>query len=104
MEIKEYSTPDGDYIVEIRCSYKHGDMARMFERNKDYQDVPLVILFNMGVDMPILTEEGQKGRVLGMLKMLRVGMQEVVQQIGGMVGAKLKGPPTPPTVGGRIVV
>ena len=92
MEIKEFNI-DGDYIVEIRCSYKKGDMARMFERNKDRSDVPLAILYNMGLDMPLLTEQGQKNRVMAMLKMVRIGMQEVVIAIGGMVGAKLKGVP-----------
>ena len=89
MEIKEYSTSDGDYIVEIKCSMKKGDMARMFERNKDHRDVPLCVIYNMGVDMPMLTEEGQKARVMSMLKMVFVANTDVVGAIGGMIGAKL---------------
>lgn len=98
MVIRE-SNNGGDYTVYINLSAKKGDRSRTFEQNNNYTDVPLVICYNIGVDFELRTDAEKRARVLSMLKMMRVGVQEVCMQIGEMVGAKLKGPPTPHEMG-----
>ncbi len=87
MVIRESNNGD-DYTVYINVSAKKGDRSRMFERNNNHADVPLVICYNMGVDFHLRTDAEKRARVLSMLKMLRVGINEVMTDIGGLVGAK----------------
>jgi hypothetical protein len=78
-----------DYVVHINVSAKRGDRSRIFERNNNYADVPLVICYNMGVDLDLRTDAEKRARVMSMLKMLRAGVEEVVTAIGRLIGAKL---------------
>lgn len=88
MVIRELSLLGGkDYKVEITMHYSEGDRSRMFERNKDHTDVPLAICFNLGKDFMYRTEQEQRARVHSFIKMLRVGVNEVMQEVGKMVGA-----------------
>ena len=53
-----------------------------------------MICYNVGADFDLRTDAEKRARALSMLKMLRVGVEEVATTIGGMVGAKL--PPSIP--------
>jgi hypothetical protein len=90
MVIKELNQ-NSDYQVYISLSHKAGDRSVMFERNKSHDDVPLTICYNLGSDFSLRTEEEKKVRVLAMLKMLRAGVNQAMEQIGSLVGAH---PPT----------
>lgn len=83
-----------DHKVEIILHHSEGDRSRMFERNKSHEDVPLVIAYNLGKDFPFRTDEEKKQRVIAFIKMLRVGLNEVMQDVGSLVGAQP--PPLPP--------
>jgi len=87
MEIKQYHVdgcyPGGDDILEIRCSRQAGDRTVMMEREGDERmSSPLAIVYNMGVDFDMRTPTDRMDRVRGMLKMIRVAIQEVAGQIG----------------------
>lgn len=74
--------------VHIHLSAKKGDRSRIFDRNSNPADVPLVICYNMGVDFDLCTDAEKGARVLSMLKMLKVGINEVMTEIGELVGAE----------------
>lgn len=86
MVVKELSQ-DGDHQVYISLSHKLGDRSVLFERNKVHDDVPLAISYNLGSDFDLRTEDEKKVRVLAMLKMLRAGVNEAMEQIGSLIGA-----------------
>jgi len=89
MIIRELELLGGkDYKVEVTMYYSEGDRAKMFERNKDKNDVPLVICFNLGKDFMYRTENEQKAKVLAFIKTLRVGVNEVMQEVSAMVGGR----------------
>jgi hypothetical protein len=98
MVIRE-SNNGSDYVVCISTSAKKGDRSGMFGRNDNHAEVPLVICYNMGVDFDLRTDAEKRARVLSMLKMLRVGINEVMTDIGGLVGGK--GPQVQPHEIGR---
>ena len=87
MVIRESNNTD-DYTVCINLSAKNGDRSRIFVRNNNHAGVPLVICYNIGVDFDLLTDAEKRARVLSMLKMLRLGINELMAEIGAVVGAK----------------
>jgi hypothetical protein len=96
MTVKESNTADGDYVVEIKLSYKAGDKFRMFERTGRTHvavgDIPLIIAYSMGADFEKMSRDSQKAQILAMVKALRVAVNEVMEEIGKPVGARPPGP------------
>jgi hypothetical protein len=73
--------------AEVHVSAGKGDGFRLYERNKDPNDVPLAICYNLGSDFTLRTPEEQKARILAWLKLFRVGVNEVMEDMGRLVGA-----------------
>jgi len=87
VRVKEFKGSDGTpHHVRIDMSLIKGDRSRMFGRNGDSEDVPLVIAYNMGIDFELRTQKEKQERVMSMLKMLRVGVNQVMEDIGKLTG------------------
>lgn len=94
MKIKEFNV-GGKLMIQVECDSSAGDRARMVERNHNREDVPVVIMYNIGSDFHLRTKEEKLTRVNGLLKNLRLCLQEAVEDVGGMVGAKAEYPVQP---------
>ena len=74
--------------VEVHLSAGKGDVFRVYPRNGDPKDIPLVICYNLGADFAHLTPQERRARVLATLKLMKVGVTEAVESIGSLIGAK----------------
>jgi hypothetical protein len=87
--------------IEVHLSAGKGDVFRAVVRNGDPNDVPLAICYNLGTDFALLTPHEQRARVRAMAKILRFGVAEVAESMGGLIGVKSpKIPPSTETGGG----
>lgn len=103
MIVREYAQGN-DYRVEARLSADDGDFCRILERNSNPKDTPVFIGYNLGKDFKLRTKEEQKRRVLGLIKMLHMGVREVLVHMEQLSGVKAPDSPLPHemgTVGGR---
>jgi len=77
--------------AEVHLSADEGDVLTWYARNKNPNDIPLVICYSMGVDFDDLTPQKQRARVFDIRKMLKESVNGVMENLG-----KLLSPPNLP--------
>ena len=87
MVIRE-SNDGHEYTVCINLSANNGDRVRLVERNNDENDIPVLICYNLGQDFNLQVEGEKRNRVLVLLKMFRIAVNEAMKDISGEVGGK----------------